>query len=34
MRVNDFSEIETEFLERVRKMVWCSVVTIDGKRCF
>ena len=32
MRVNDFSEIETEFLERVRKMVWCSVATIDGKQ--
>jgi uncharacterized pyridoxamine 5'-phosphate oxidase family protein len=32
MRVNNFSELEKEFLERVRKMVWCNVATIDTKQ--
>lgn len=32
MNVQDFSEIEEEFLERVRKMVWCSVATIDSQQ--
>lgn len=29
MRVNNFAEIETEFIRRVHTMVWCSVATID-----
>jgi general stress protein 26 len=27
--VHSFSEIEREFIERVHKMVWCSVATLD-----
>lgn len=31
MRIDiaEFAEIETEFLERVSQMVWCSVATVD-----
>jgi hypothetical protein len=29
LKVIDFSEIEEEFMERVRKMVWCNVATVD-----
>jgi uncharacterized pyridoxamine 5'-phosphate oxidase family protein len=29
MQVSSFSDIETEFIERVNTMVWCSVATID-----
>ncbi|MCA0452394.1 MAG: pyridoxamine 5'-phosphate oxidase family protein [Chloroflexi bacterium] len=29
MRVQHFSEIETEFLQRVNTMIWCNVATID-----
>ena len=29
MNVNDFSEIEAEFIQRVHTMVWCSVATVD-----
>jgi general stress protein 26 len=32
MRVQNFSDIEKEFIERVHKMVWCSVATIDEKQ--
>ncbi|MEM7330863.1 MAG: pyridoxamine 5'-phosphate oxidase family protein [Chloroflexota bacterium] len=31
INVNDFSEIEADFLERVNKMVWCNVATVDRK---
>jgi general stress protein 26 len=31
MRVSSFSEIESEFIERVHKMVWCSVATVDTR---
>jgi general stress protein 26 len=29
MQVNSFAEIEQEFLERVQRMVWCNVATLD-----
>lgn len=29
MKVNDFSEIEAEFIKRVHTMVWCSAATVD-----
>jgi hypothetical protein len=29
MNVNDFCEIEAEFIQRVHTMVWCSVATVD-----
>lgn len=29
MEVNDFAEIEEEFLKRVNSMVWCAAATID-----
>ncbi|MBZ0293978.1 MAG: pyridoxamine 5'-phosphate oxidase family protein [Anaerolineae bacterium] len=32
MEIKDFSEIESEFLERVQKMVWCSVATVDSRQ--
>ncbi|MEZ4671059.1 MAG: pyridoxamine 5'-phosphate oxidase family protein [Anaerolineae bacterium] len=32
MRVTHFSVIETEFIERVHRMVWCSVATIDEQQ--
>jgi general stress protein 26 len=31
MKVSSFPEIETEFIERVHKMIWCSVATLDTK---
>lgn len=31
MDVSAFAEIEDEFLERVRRMVWCNVATIDTR---
>ncbi|MEP7290430.1 MAG: pyridoxamine 5'-phosphate oxidase family protein [Chloroflexota bacterium] len=31
MQVKNFSEIEAEFTRRVRKMIWCSVATIDAQ---
>ncbi len=32
MRVTQFAEMETEFIERVHTMVWCSVATIDSQQ--
>lgn len=32
MEVKNFSEIETEFIQRVHTMVWCSVATIDSQQ--
>lgn len=31
MQVSSFSEIELEFSQRVRTMIWCSVATIDAQ---
>jgi len=31
MDVESFGEIKTEFTERVRRVVWCSVASVDGK---
>lgn len=31
MDVKDFAEIEAEFIERVQKIVWCNVATIDNQ---
>lgn len=31
MQVKNFSEIEQEFNQRVQKMIWCNVATIDGQ---
>jgi hypothetical protein len=33
MRVSPFTEIEPEFIERARRMVWCDIATIgpDGR---
>ena len=31
MDVKSFSEIETEFAERVKRIVWCSVATVDRR---
>jgi general stress protein 26 len=31
MKVDSFSEIEQEFIEKVHKIVWCNVTTIDTK---
>ena len=31
VRVHSFSDIETEFIERVHRMVWCSFATLDTK---
>lgn len=31
MEVSSFSEIEEEFQERVKKIVWCTVTSIDRK---
>ncbi len=31
MEVHSFDEIETEFIERVFKIVWCNVATVDTK---
>ncbi|MCU0511626.1 MAG: pyridoxamine 5'-phosphate oxidase family protein [Anaerolineae bacterium] len=32
MKVQHFAAIETEFLERVNRIVWCSVTTIDRQQ--
>jgi hypothetical protein len=32
LRVNDFAEIEEEFIRRVHSMVWCNVATVDSKQ--
>jgi general stress protein 26 len=32
MEIKDFSEIETEFIERVHTMVWCNAATVDSKQ--
>jgi uncharacterized pyridoxamine 5'-phosphate oxidase family protein len=32
MHVKHFSEIEAEFTQRVNKMVWCNVATIDSQQ--
>lgn len=29
MKITNFAEIEAEFIERVHKMVWCNVATVD-----
>jgi uncharacterized pyridoxamine 5'-phosphate oxidase family protein len=29
--VKSFAEIETEFMERVRRIVWCTVATVDTR---
>src|SRR6476646_10751477 len=31
MDVASFSDIEEEFMARVRRIVWCTVATVDGK---
>jgi general stress protein 26 len=31
MKVTSFSEIEQEFIEKVHKIVWCNVATMDTK---
>ena len=31
MRIANFADIADEFLERVNRMVWCNVATIDSK---
>jgi general stress protein 26 len=31
MDVDSFAEIETEFMERVSRIVWCTVTTIDRR---
>lgn len=31
MIVSSFTEIEREFIERVHRMVWCSVATLDTR---
>ena len=31
MQITSFSEIETEFIERVHTMVWCNLATSDTK---
>jgi hypothetical protein len=32
MQITNFSEIESEFIQRVHTMVWCSVATIDSQQ--
>lgn len=32
MKITHFSEIETEFIERVHTMIWCSAATIDSQQ--
>lgn len=32
MRVEHFSEIEAEFIQRVHTMVWCSAATVDSQQ--
>src|SRR6266571_8652680 len=31
MEVSSFGEIEAAFLERIQRMVWCNVATIDRR---
>ncbi len=31
MEVETFAELEPEFTERIQKMVWCSMATVDGQ---
>jgi uncharacterized pyridoxamine 5'-phosphate oxidase family protein len=31
MDIPDFADIEPEFLQRVRTMVWCSAATVDSR---
>lgn len=31
IRVASFAEIEQEFMERVGRIVWCNVATVDGQ---
>jgi general stress protein 26 len=31
MEIQNFSDIESEFIQRVHTMVWCSAATIDSK---
>ncbi len=31
MHVSSFAEIEAEFHERIRAMIWCNVATVDGR---
>jgi general stress protein 26 len=31
MEVQSFAEIEDEFMARVRRIVWCTVATVDGR---
>src|ERR1700716_3263768 len=31
VKVASFVEIEREFIERVHKMVWCNVATVDSR---
>src|SRR6266699_6380182 len=30
MHVQSFSEIENDFTERIQRMVWCNVATVDS----
>lgn len=30
MRVNNFSDIEKDFMTRVHQMIWCNVATVDS----
>ena len=32
MEVADFSEIESEFIQRVHSLVWCNVATVDQQQ--
>ncbi len=32
MKITNFSTIETEFIERVHRMVWCNAATIDSQQ--
>jgi general stress protein 26 len=31
MRVNAFADIQDEFLQRARRIIWCAVATVDAK---
>jgi len=32
MKIQNFADIETEFIQRVHTMVWCNVATIDSQQ--
>ncbi|HEX2622682.1 MAG TPA: pyridoxamine 5'-phosphate oxidase family protein, partial [Phototrophicaceae bacterium] len=32
MKITDFTRMETEFIQRVHTMVWCSAATIDSQQ--